>query len=182
MRAGAGQRLGHYVTLRESRLPRRPASAKTPSTMTATVCRRAPRSVKVDPRHIQRMAERMLEALELDDAELSILLTDDSTIAQLNREHRDKDRPTDVLAFPQHEGWPEADIPGLPVLLGDIVISLDTAERQAKGRRRELLAELRLLVAHGLLHLVGYDHATKPEKAEMVSETRRLVKAASQAR
>jgi probable rRNA maturation factor len=117
------------------------------------------------------MADRMLGALGLDDAELSVLLTDDARIRELNRDHRHKDRPTDVLAFPLDE----SDDGHGPRLLGDVVISLDTAARQARGRRRELAAEVRFLLAHGLLHLIGYDHATPPEKRAMSALTRRLV-------
>lgn len=115
----------------------------------------------------------MLAALGLAEAELSVLLTDDSLIKQLNAEHRHKDRATDVLAFeldaPDHEE---------PRLLGDVVISLDTASRQAQSRKRPLLAEVRFLLAHGLLHLCGYDHATPAQKREMDAWTRRLVRAA----
>jgi probable rRNA maturation factor len=128
------------------------------------------------------MAERMLAELGREDAELSVLLTDDRRIRQLNAEHRDKDKATDVLAFPQLEGigGPPNHVTGLPQLLGDVVISLDTAERQANSRKRELRAEVRFLLAHGMLHLVGYDHATPSEKREMDRATRQLVRAASQ--
>jgi probable rRNA maturation factor len=115
----------------------------------------------------------MLRALQLPAAELSLLLTDDAGIRALNREHRHKDKPTDVLAFPMTDGTPEQQ-----GLLGDVVISLETAKRQADARRRSLAEEVRFLLAHGLLHLVGYDHATPTEKREMVGMTRRLVRAA----
>ena len=115
----------------------------------------------------------MLAELGLPSAELSVLLTDDVQIQRLNAAHRDKDRPTDVLAFELDASEPDAD-----GLLGDVVISLDTAARQAKSRQRPLLAEVRFLLAHGLLHLCGYDHGTRPEKREMDRLTRRLVRAA----
>jgi probable rRNA maturation factor len=115
----------------------------------------------------------MLSALELPGAELSVLLTDDEGIRELNREHRSKDKPTDVLAFPMDESVPDP-----RGILGDVVISLDTAQRQAQARRRPLIEEVRFLLAHGLLHLVGYDHAEPSEKREMVAMTRRLVRAA----
>ena len=121
----------------------------------------------------------MLSALDLTDAELSVLLTDDRTIRELNRAHRGKDKPTDVLAFPLdlEDGDAAGQAPG--ALLGDVVISLDTAARQARARNRELLAEVRFLLAHGVLHLVGYDHATRSEKQIMDRLTRRLVRAAA---
>jgi probable rRNA maturation factor len=118
----------------------------------------------------------MLKALELEDAELSILLTDDKQIHALNLEHRGKDRPTDVLAFPIDEDANSPEIGQTTRILGDVVISLDTAERQARSRKRELFAEVRFLLAHGILHLIGYDHATKAEKREMTALTRKLVR------
>lgn len=115
----------------------------------------------------------MLAALGLETAELSVLLSDDARIHALNLRHRGKDRPTDVLAFPQEEdGAP----PGQ--WLGDVVISLDTAQRQADSRRRPLIAEVRFLLAHGLLHLIGYDHDTRPRKREMDAMAQRLVRSA----
>jgi len=95
------------------------------------------------------------------DYEVSLRLVDDAQIHALNRGYRKKDRPTDVLAFAQREGPAGAIHPGL---LGDIVISIDTARRQA---RRGLYAELLHLASHGLCHLLGYDHRTDAEEAEM---------------
>jgi probable rRNA maturation factor len=99
---------------------------------------------------------------------------DDALIEVLNHRHRGKERPTDVLAFPVDER-PVGDAPRI---LGDVVISLETARRQARSRRRPLLPEVRFLLAHGLLHLVGYDHATRIQKRRMDAATRRLVRAA----
>lgn len=151
--------------------------------MPVHVTRQARRSPALDSRRVRTIAGRMLRELGLEQAELSILLTDDEGIRALNAEHRDKDKPTDVLAFPQDvesieqgENLPGS---GLGHLLGDVVISLDTAARQARSRRRELFDEVRFLLAHGVLHLVGYDHATPDEKRAMTRMTRRLVRAAS---
>jgi probable rRNA maturation factor len=122
---------------------------------------------------VKRLGNDMLRLLELPQAELSVMLTDDAGIHVLNRDHRHKDRPTDVLAFAMDESVPDP-----RGILGDVVISLDTAERQAKSRGRELIVEVRFLLAHGVLHLIGYDHANPTEKREMVAMTRKLVKAA----
>lgn len=122
------------------------------------------------------MGDRMLVALRLEHAELSVLLVDDAGIRILNHEHRHEDKPTDVLSFPQPR--PRRSEPGMPRLLGDVVISLPTALRQAQSRKRELMPEVRFLLAHGILHLVGHDHATPSEKRVMDAETRRLVRAA----
>ena len=119
----------------------------------------------------------MLVELELGHAELSVLLTNDAQIHALNLQHREKDKPTDVLSFPLDEGGgADGTVSGTRVL-GDVVISLDTAARQARGRKRELLPEVRFLLAHGLLHLLGYDHGDPAEKRVMDGMTRRLVRA-----
>jgi probable rRNA maturation factor len=146
-----------------------------------TVVRRsAPKSPAFSSKLLRTWGDAMLESLGRAEAELSVLLTNDKTIQRLNLEYRHKDRPTDVLSFhfendaaSAHldDGW----------LLGDVVISLDTALRQAKGRKRPLEAEVRWLLAHGVLHLCGYDHATPDDKRSMVAVTRRLVRAAERA-
>jgi len=147
--------------------------------MPTIVLRRAPKSPALAPAIVRRIANAMLAELDLADAELSVLLTNDAEIHELNRTHRDKDKPTDVLSFPLEEG--EGTLKdfraGQVRLLGDVVISLDTAARQAKGRKRELLPEVRFLLAHGLLHLLGYDHGNAREKKQMDAMTRRLVRA-----
>lgn len=143
--------------------------------MPTAILRRAPRSSKLASGLVRKMADRMLSSLDLVDAELSVLLTDDARIQVLNRQHRGKDRPTDVLSFPMDESEARE---GARVL-GDVVISLDTALRQARARKRDLASEVRFLLAHGLLHLVGYDHATAAQKRKMVAATRRLVRAAT---
>jgi len=130
-----------------------------------------------DARTIRRRAERMLLHLELD-AELSVALVDDDVMRQLNRDYRDADRTTDVLAFAMREGEQLMVLDGEPEMLGDIIISVPTARRQADEREATLLAELTMLLAHGLLHLLGYDHRTKSEEREMLARTRELEAAA----
>ncbi len=145
--------------------------------MPALVTRQAPASPEIPSRQVKKIAERMLEELHIETAELSILLTDDPTIRQLNREHRQKDSPTDVLAFPLMD----MDDEQLNTLdggaLGDIVISLDRALMQAEARGLSLTDEVRTLLAHGLLHLLGYDHETDEEEAEMNRLTDKLLAA-----
>jgi probable rRNA maturation factor len=148
--------------------------------MSVLVTRKAPASAVLPSRQVQAIAQRMLSFLSRDTAELSILLTDDAYIRVLNRDHRGKDRPTDVLAFPQEDAEEGTEVaPGAPdQLLGDVVISLDTAERQARSRRRPLIDEVSFLLAHGILHLVGYDHQDDAEEARMNAMTKRLLRAA----
>jgi probable rRNA maturation factor len=126
-------------------------------------------------RKVRALADRMLHELELEHAELSVFLTDDRRIHELNRRYREKDKPTDVLAFELDRSGSSED--GAQCL-GDVVISLDTASRQAKSKRLPLLHEVRLLLAHGLLHLLGFDHARPAQKRRMDAMTRRLVAAA----
>jgi probable rRNA maturation factor len=138
------------------------------------ISRRGKRRPRLSTERIRTLSTRMLVALGLGDAELSVLFVDDATIRVLNRTHREKDAPTDVLAFPVDE----KPVRGAPRVLGDVVISLETALRQARSRKRSLLPEVRFLLAHGLLHLVGYDHATRIQKRRMDAAARRLVRAA----
>ncbi|MFZ0630310.1 MAG: rRNA maturation RNase YbeY [Acidobacteriaceae bacterium] len=84
--------------------------------------------------------------------EVSVLLTGDARIRRLNREFRRKDKPTDVLSFPAPE------LPGDPLLAGDLAISVETAARQAEDLGHALSMEVQILILHGLLHLAGYDH------------------------
>ncbi len=101
-------------------------------------------------------------------AEVSVVFTDDEYIRELNRQYRGLDKATDVLSFALAEGE-EPDVVDGPeeTLLGDIVISLETAVRQAEEFGHGLERELAYLTVHGMLHLSGYDHETEAEKAEM---------------
>ena len=103
----------------------------------------------------------MLRALDVD-AELSVALIGDEEMHALNARYRGVDRPTDVLAFALREG--EA-AKLQPDLLGDVIISLDTAARQANARGIAPADEVRTLLAHGILHLLGYDHERSPAEA-----------------
>ncbi len=124
-----------------------------------------------------RRVRAMIDLLQLDKAEVSFVLTDDEHIHQLNKIYRKKDRPTDVLAFAMHEGEFGA-LAGH--LLGDVIVSVDTARKQARSRRRPILEEVTMLLAHGLLHLLGWDHRTDAEDRRMRAETSRLCAAAAQ--
>jgi probable rRNA maturation factor len=119
---------------------------------------------------LDRMVRAVARAERLADVEVTVRFCDDRTIHALNRDYRKKDRPTDVLAFAMREA------PGTPPeILGDVVISVDTARRQA---RRGLHAELLFLASHGLCHLLGYDHNDDAEEAEMNARMAKLRRAA----
>jgi len=149
------------------------------------------RSIAIDMKRLRGTAEHILAALHVENAELSIVLVSDRRIRNLNRRYRKKDAATDVLAFPL-----EADasvLPGRlqrrsgnslrkpatrpPWLLGDVVISLATARRQAHNFGHGLHQEVLRLLVHGVLHLLGYDHERGPrEAARMAGEERRVLR------
>ncbi len=129
---------------------------------------------RIDRALLRRRARRILAALDRDRAELSILLLDDAAIAALNHVYRGRPRPTDVLAFSLLEGA-HADRRG--DLLGDVVIGIETAARQARARRRRLDDQVARLLVHGALHLVGYDHLRGAEARRMRAQERRVWRA-----
>ena len=128
----------------------------------------------VDRRLLRSRAVRLLRELSLSRAELSIHLSDDEEIAGLNETWRGRASPTDVLAFPLLEG-DYVDRRG--ALLGDVVIGLETAARQARSRRRSLDEEVGRLLVHGTLHLIGHDHVRADDARRMRSQERRLWRA-----
>ena len=147
-----------------------------PASVTLTARRRLPGLRAAD---VRRDAARLLALLEAD-AELSVALIGDTEMHTLNRDWRDKDRPTDVLAFALREG---EDAGVHPDVLGDVVISLDTAARQAADRGATLADEVRVLLAHGILHLLGYDHERSPADARrMFAKQRALLRRLAAAR
>ncbi len=105
----------------------------------------------------------------MKQAELSLAFVTDQTIHELNRQYRRKDRPTDVLSFPLADER-------CPTLLGDVVISVDTARRQARQRKRAFADELRALLIHGILHLLGYDHEVSDSEAVRMRRKERELK------
>lgn len=115
-------------------------------------------------------------------AEVSLLAVDLQAMADLHEQWMDEPGPTDVLSFPMDEltergSWePQPSRPG-PALLGDIVVCPEFAVRQAAERGHSFLHELRILVVHGLLHLLGYDHADPDQEREMFAHQERLVAA-----
>lgn len=116
-----------------------------------------------------------LAALEAEDAEgeISIVLTDDETIHGYNRDFRGVDRPTDVLSFPASEG---EELIGIPDgHLGDIMISVETAERQAKELGHSTEREIAFLAVHGTLHVLGYDHMTPEDEEIMTARQREII-------
>jgi probable rRNA maturation factor len=131
----------------------------------------AVRGSRVDVTRLRHRARRVLRAIGETRSELSVALVDDETIAQLNGQWRNKPRSTDVLSFSLVEGDFSDHRGGL---LGDVVISVETAAAQAASRHRGLDDEIARLLVHGVLHLVGHDHEEDEEAARMRAEERRV--------
>ena len=102
------------------------------------------------------------------DSGMSVVITDDESVARLNRQYRGIDAPTDVLSFPADiPDFSNDDSEGEPPYLGDLIIAYPYASTQAEGEGHELGDSLSLLVVHGTLHLLGYDHDSHENKAKM---------------
>ena len=124
----------------------------------------------IDYEKLESQVRNILIGLKCEEKEISILLADDKKMRKLNNQYRGQDRSTDVLSFPQHEGKEE----GLtPHLLGDVVISTVAAKRQSTQHELSLEEELILLLTHGILHLLGYDHERSNEEARHMKEKTR---------
>ena len=106
---------------------------------------------------------RTLEFLDSQPGSIGIVLTDDQRVQALNREYRSLNETTDVLSFEMNERDPETG----EMYIGDIIISIPTAQSQAENAGHPLTTELSLLVVHGTLHLMGFDHADPSEKQKM---------------
>lgn len=118
----------------------------------------------------------LLEEEIEDDAEVSVTLVDNARIRELNNEFREIDRETDVLSFPLgDENGFEVDPDTDAILLGDIVISLERARSQAEEYGHGLRREVAFLVTHSLFHLLGYDHLTPEDEAEMFAKQEKVL-------
>lgn len=130
-------------------------------------------SGRVNQRRLRTLATKLLrsEGCSLR-CQISLVLAGDAFVQDLNRRYRGQDTPTDVLSFPQEEPCAAPDAatphaPGAPRVLGDVVISLTTAQRQAGASGASLQSEVEMLLAHGILHLLGYDHDNPSDEAQM---------------
>lgn len=121
---------------------------------------------------LARDAQTVLDHAGRGDWELSLLICDDAFISPLNEQWRAKPGPTDVLSFPQlefHRPNVPTEVPPEPALLGDVVISFETAARQAAELGHDVETELRVLLVHGVCHLLGHTHAAEEDRAAMNS-------------
>ncbi|MEJ5945717.1 rRNA maturation RNase YbeY [Pseudokineococcus basanitobsidens] len=131
----------------------------------------------VDERELSGLARHVLDALHVHpQAELSVLLVDEAAMSALHEQHMGEEGPTDVLSFPMDELRPGSeDAPSPPGLLGDVVLCPEVAARQARAAGHSTADELLLLTTHGVLHLLGYDHAEPEEERRMFSLQRQLL-------
>jgi len=128
----------------------------------------------------ERAAKRLLAATGRPQASLSLTFVGDAAMRRVNRKARGQDRTTDVLSFPLYEPFalPKAPRAGDPeLLIGDIIISVDVAMRQARAYDATLEDEIERLLVHGIAHLLGHDHEEPHERSRMLREEKRLAKA-----
>lgn len=125
---------------------------------------------RVPVRRLKQMARRVLGLLNQNRVELSLALVGNREIQELNARFRNKNKPTDVLSFPSGER-----LSTTTQILGDVVISVEQAEKQARKRRRTLNEEVGGLLIHGILHLLGYDHERSPKEAKIMRGIERKI-------
>jgi probable rRNA maturation factor len=113
---------------------------------------------------LKKIAASILKALEQSQAELSVALVGDQEMRPLNAKYRKKNKTTDVLSFPADPA-----LPGQAGLLGDVIISVEQAKRQARDRKTSLEIEMVTLLIHGILHLLGYDHERSQRQAKIMA-------------
>ncbi|MEN6489880.1 MAG: rRNA maturation RNase YbeY [Smithella sp.] len=132
--------------------------------------------IKIDKRKIRSIVIKLLKHLDCTDKEVSLSFVNDETIRELNNQYRNKNKPTDVLSFSLQEG----EFSNInPDVLGDIVISVETAKENAQKNDLSFEQEINFLIIHGLLHLLGYDHenTTKEETRKMRQREKELLNA-----
>ena len=141
--------------------------------MTTVSIENRQKKYKVDLKRLRRSLNCLLKQLNCPESEVSVLLLDDKGIQEINRTYLDRDRPTNVISFAMNDGEFSA---VNPHLLGDIIISVETALRDAKQEEINFMDELEFLLIHGLLHLLGYDHenTTTVKASEMKIKEREL--------
>ncbi len=122
---------------------------------------------EVTRQKIKKIAAAAADRLVLNSARITIIITDDAYIRTINKEYRSIDRPTDVISFANRDN-PFPDIDASQEEIGDIYISIEQAERQSHEYRVSLIDEMKRLIIHGILHLVGYDHERSDEDEEVM--------------
>ena len=126
------------------------------------------KKVKIDLRQIRQFVRKLLRLVGCEAKEISLLFVDDKEIQEVNRRYLERNCPTNVISFAFSEGEFSSINPGI---LGDIVISVDTALRDAENVNLPLSDELHFLIIHGLLHILGYNHENdNPDEIEVMQK------------
>ena len=120
----------------------------------------------IDIKDIETLLNNTVKFLSIEEAIFNVIIVDDEKIHEINREYRNVDRPTDVISFALED---DKIMTSEVRILGDIYVSIDTARRQAYEYYNTEKEELRFLIIHGLLHLLGYDHMNESDEKEMMS-------------
>ncbi|ADH99859.1 rRNA maturation RNase YbeY [Salisediminibacterium selenitireducens] len=130
---------------------------------------------------LQLIRDVLFSAMKAEDipmgTEVSVSIVTDGRIQELNRDYREKDRPTDVLSFALHDGEEQIIAPTIPDMLGDIIISLPAVYRQSDEYGHSFERELAFLTVHGFLHLCGYDHENEADEQKMFARQEELLTA-----
>ncbi len=129
------------------------------------------RKIKINTKKIKDDVEKMLHVLGYQDFDLGIWFTTNQTIQRYNKKYRKKDKPTDILSFPYHTDLK----PGQEIKvkededknLGDLIISLEFAQKDVKKLKKSIVEHLQILLVHGIAHLLGYDHKTQKKYRQM---------------
>ncbi len=116
---------------------------------------------------LKEICQKILSDMKMPNAEVSLLLVNDTYIKKINKKYLNRDRPTDVIAFSMLEGK-EFNVSTPTKVLGDIIISVDTAKKQAREYKHSLNREIKILFIHGLFHLFGYDDTSEKSKKAMM--------------
>lgn len=131
----------------------------------------------VSERWLKGIVRRVVEAEAVSRAELGVVITDDGTVRRLNRDYAGQEAITDVLSFRLNEGEPFVSPPDGMLRLGEVVIAYPRAQRQAAEQGRSVEMEVAHLLIHGVLHLLGYDHAEPAEERRMRAREEELLRA-----
>jgi probable rRNA maturation factor len=118
------------------------------------------RKYRISISSLRQFAKTLGKKLRIPDVEFTVVLSNDQVIRRLNRDYRQKDKATDILSFPPGSCGQPHPLHFDNRTLGDMIVSVETARKQAFERKHSLNTELRILLIHGLLHLLGYDHET----------------------
>jgi len=133
--------------------------------------------IRINQGKTKGIIKKVLQHLKVDEkTEISVLFTDDKFIKSLNNKYRGIDKPTDVLSFSLQEGAVKSPETESDKLLGDIIISVETAQRQADTLKHKIEKELMVLLIHGLLHLTGYDHEKDKDYKIMREKESKILK------